>query len=186
MLFRSEGVKSANKFVGRVVALKDMLVHGEEVSDELSYIINFTIKKVTEDIDKIKFNTAIAQLMTCVNEIYKIRRITDGEFKILLTLLNPFAPHITEELWTQCGYGKDITNASWPKYDESKLVQKTVEIAVQINSKIVAKANIDTSKSQGEILAEVKGDEKIKALLDGKTIVKEIYVPNRIVNSIVK
>ena len=181
-----EGVKSANKFVGRVVALKDMLTRGEEVSDELSYIINFTIKKVTEDIDKIKFNTAIAQLMTCVNEIYKLRRITDGEFKILLTLLNPFAPHITEELWTQCGYGKDITNASWPKYDESKLVQKTIEIAVQINSKIVAKANIDTSKSQGEILTEVKGDEKIKALLDGKTIVKEIYVPNRIVNIIVK
>ena len=112
--------------------------------------------------------------------------MSDGEFKILLTLLNPFAPHITEELWTQCGYGKDITNASWPKYDESKLVQKTVEIAVQINSKIVAKADIDTSKSHGEILAEIKGNEKIKALLEGKTIVKEIYVPNRIVNIIVK
>lgn len=181
-----EGVKSANKFVGRVVALKDMLMPGNEVREELSYIINATIKKVTEDIDKVKFNTAIAQLMTCVNEIYKVKSINDKEFQILLILLNPFAPHITEELWTLCGYGKDITNATWPICDESKLTRKMVEIAVQINSKIVAKANIDTSLSQEEILQYVKADEKVKPLLENKSVVKEIYVPNRIVNIIVK
>lgn len=181
-----EGVKSANKFVGRVVNLKEMLTVGETISDELAYIINATIKKVSEDIEKIKFNTAIAQLMTCVNEIYKNKKLNNAEYRVLLTLLNPFAPHITEELWTQCGYGKDFTNATWPKVDESKLQRKMVEIAVQVNSKIITKANIDTSLSQDEILSLVKEDEKIKPLLEGKNIVKEIYVPNRIVNIIVK
>ena len=181
-----EGVKSANKFVGRVINLKDMLSVGDTISDELAYIINATIKKVSEDIEKIKFNTAIAQLMTCVNEIYKNKKLNNAEYRVLLTLLNPFAPHITEELWTQCGYGKDFTNATWPKVDESKLQRKMVEIAVQVNSKIITKANIDTSLSQDEILSLVKEDEKIQPLLEGKNIVKEIYVPNRIVNIIVK
>ena len=181
-----EGVRSANKFVGRVVALKDILVEGEQVSKELAYIINTTIKKVTEDIDKVKFNTAIAQLMTCVNEIYKVKKLNNAEYRILLTLLNPFAPHITEELWTQCGYGKDMTNATWPSYDESKLVRAEVEIAIQVNSKIVAKTNIETTSSQQEVLEQAKQDPKVQQLISDKTIVKEIYVPNRIVNIIVK
>ena len=181
-----EGVRSANKFVGRVFALKDILVEGEQVSKELAYIINTTIKKVTEDIDKVKFNTAIAQLMTCVNEIYKVKKLNNAEYRILLTLLNPFAPHITEELWTQCGYGKDMTNATWPSHDESKLVRAEVEIAIQVNSKIVAKTNIETTSSQQEVLEQAKQDPKVQQLISDKTIVKEIYVPNRIVNIIVK
>ena len=181
-----EGVKSANRFVLRVCGLKDMLVEGEEVSDELAYDINFAIKKVTEDIEKIKFNTAISQLMILVNAIYKNKKINNAEYRILLTLLNPFAPHITEELWTECGYGKNILNATWPKCDEKKLVQNLVEIAVQVNSKIVARVNINPTLSQEQILSNVKQSEEIKSLLEGKTIVREIYVPGRIINFIIK
>ena len=181
-----EGVKSANKFVSRVYGIKDFLTEGDEVSNEHSFIIHSTIKKVTEDIDKIKFNTALSQLMILVNAIYKTKKINKCEYKILLTLLNPFAPHITEELWSLCGFGENFLNATWPSYDETKLVQDQVEIAVQVNSKIVARVNICPNNSQEEILSQVKENAIIKSLLEGKTIIREIYVPSRIINFIAK
>ena len=181
-----DGAKSAYKFLNRVYEMQNMLERGDKVSDELAFIMNSTIKKVTEDIDKIKFNTAISQLMICVNEIYKNKKLNDAEYKILLTLLNPFAPHVTEEIWTKCGYGKNITNAVWPTYDESKLVQSTVEIAVQVNSKIVSRMVVDTSLDDNALVEFVKTDDKVKSLVDGKTIVKAIVVKGRLVNLIVK
>ena len=124
--------------------------------------------------------------MILSNEIAKVKQINRYEYKALLILLNPFAPHITEELWTQCGFGETMKDAEWPEYDENKLVKNVVEIAVQVNSKIVARVNVNSGDSQENILAYVKGQDLIKPLIDGKTIVKEIYVPGRIVNIIVK
>ena len=181
-----EGVKSANKFMTRVCGMKDFLCDGQKISKELSYIFNYTIKKVTEDIDKVKFNTAISQLMILVNAIYKEKKVNRYEYKTLLTLLNPFAPHITEELWMQCGFGNNFLNATWPSYDESKLVQDKVEIAVQVNSKIVARVDINPNDSQEDIINGVKVDRHIAPMLEGKNVLKEIYVPGRIINFIVK
>ena len=181
-----DGAKSAYKFLNRVWDMQSFLVRGDKVGDELAYSINSTIKKVTEDIDKVKFNTAISQLMICVNDIYKVKKINDAEYKALLTLLNPFAPHMTEEIWTLCGYGKDITNATWPVCDETKLVRAEVEIAVQVNSKIVARMTVDSSLSDDELVAKIKEEEKVASLVAGKTVVKAIVVKGRLVNLIVK
>ena len=141
---------------------------------------------MTQDIDNIKFNTAISALMILSNEIAKAKKINHNEYKTLLTLLNPFAPHITEEMWTGCGFGESMKDAKWPEYDENKLVKNVVEIAVQVNSKIVARVNICPNDTQENILGFVKQQEAIKPLIEGKTIVKEISVPGRIVNRIVK
>ncbi len=181
-----DGAKSAYKFLNRVWDMQNFLETGDKVTDELAFALNTTIKKVTEDIDKVKFNTAISQLMICVNEIYKNKKINNAEYKILLTLLSPFAPHMTEEIWVNCGYGENITNAVWPTCDESKLVQSKVEIAVQVNSKIITRMVVDTSLSDDALIDVVKDDEKIKPLIDGKIIVKAIVVKGRLVNLIVK
>ncbi|MBQ8444342.1 MAG: leucine--tRNA ligase [Clostridia bacterium] len=179
-----EGVKACYKFINKIVSFKDMLVEGEQYSKELEVAMHTAIKKVSQDIDNIKFNTAISALMILSNEVAKVKKLNHAEYKTLLTLLNPFAPHITEELWVECGFGKDMRDSTWPKYDENKLVKSEVEIAVQVNSKIVARVNINTESKQDEILAQVKANENVAKAITGKTIVKEIYVPGRIVNII--
>ena len=179
-----EGVKACYKFINKIVSFKDMLVEGEQYSKELEVAMHAAIKKVSQDIDNIKFNTAISALMILSNEVAKVKKLNHAEYKTLLTLLNPFAPHITEELWVECGFGKDMRDSTWPKYDENKLVKSEVEIAVQVNSKIVARVNINTESKQDEILAQVKANENVAKAITGKTIVKEIYVPGRIVNII--
>lgn len=146
-----------------------------------------TVKKVSEDIESMKYNTAIAALMTLLNQIYDNGKINRAELKTLLLLVNPFAPHITEEMWSTLGYGEMLAkDGVWPEYDEAKCIDDTVEIAVQINGKIRAKIEIAADASNDEAIAAAKADEKVAQELAGKNIIKEIYVKGRLVNIVAK
>ncbi len=180
-------VKGCKRFVDRIWNLQEILVDGDEFSKELSSSFHKTIKKVTEDIETLKYNTAIAALMTLLNAIYTKGAINKAELKALLLLVNPFAPHVTEELWEVCGYGKMMAaDGEWPTYDEAKCIDETIEIVVQINGKIRAKLNVAADIEQADAIAAAKADEKVAAELDGKNIIKEIYVKGKLVNIVAK
>ena len=180
-------VKGCKRFVDRIWNLQEILVDGDEFSKELSSSFHKTIKKVTEDIEALKYNTAIAALMTLLNAIYTKGSINKAELKALLLLVNPFAPHVTEEMWETCGYGKMIAaDGEWPTYDEAKCIDETIEIVVQINGKIRAKLNVPADIEQADAIALAKADEKVAAELDGKNIIKEIYVKGKLVNIVAK
>ena len=147
---------------------------------------NKTIKKVTEDIANLGFNTAIAAMMALLNEIGAKKSINKAEYRTLLILLNPFAPHITEEIWENMGFGGQIAHTQWPKFDEAKCVEATVEIPVQINGKIRARIHMALDLSKDDMLSTALADEAIKAATEGKTVVKTICVPNKLVNIVVK
>ena len=176
------GTKACNKFLNKVWALQGVLTDDENMTKDLEYILHTTIKKVTEDIDNCKFNTAVAQLMTCVNEMQKIGKVSREDYRTLLLLLNPFAPHITEELWNECSFTPKFENAVWPTYDESKLVKAEVEIVAQINSKIRGRLTIAQNATQDEVVAAA-----CKQLgIDSSSIIKVIYIAGRLINFIVK
>lgn len=179
-------VKGCKRFMDRTWGLQDILVDGDTFSKELEVPFNKTIKKVSEDIEGMKFNTAIAALMSLINEIYDNGKINKAELKAFITLLYPFAPHMTEEIFKEQGFGGMMANGSWVDYDEAKCVDETIEIVAQINGKIRAKLNIAADASQDEVLALAKADEKVATEIAGKTIVKELYVPGRLVNIVVK
>ena len=180
-------VKGCKRFVDRIWNLQEILVDGDEFSKELSSSFHKTIKKVTEDIEALKYNTAIAALMTLLNAIYTKGSINKAELKALLLLVNPFAPHVTEEMWETCGYGKMMAaDGEWPTYDEAKCIDETIEIVVQINGKIRAKLNVPADIEQADAVAAAKADEKVAAELDGKNIIKEIYVKGKLVNIVAK
>ena len=180
-------VKGCTRFIDRIWNLQEILTEGEEYSKELSSAFHKTTKKVTEDIETLKYNTAIAALMTLLNNIYDKGAINRAELKTLLLLVNPFAPHVTEEMWEKCGFGKMLAaDGVWPAYDEAKCVDDTIEIVVQINGKIRAKLNVPADIEQAEALALAKEDEKIKDELQGKNIIKEIYVKGKLVNIVAK
>ena len=180
-------VKGCKRFVDRIWNLQEILVDGDEFSKELSSSFHKTIKKVTEDIEALKYNTAIAALMTLLNAIYTKGSINKAELKALLLLVNPFAPHVTEEMWETCGYGKMMAaDGEWPTYDEAKCIDETIEIVVQINGKIRAKLNVPADIEQVDAIALAKADEKVAAELDGKNIIKEIYVKGKLVNIVAK
>ena len=180
-------VKGCKRFVDRIWNLQEILVDGDEFSKELSCFFHKTIKKVTEDIETLKYNTAIAALMTLLNAIYTKGSINRAELKALLLLVNPFAPHVTEEMWEVCGYGKMIAaDGVWPTYDEAKCIDETIEIVVQINGKIRAKLNVPADIEQADAIALAKADEKVSAELNGKNIIKEIYVKGKLVNIVAK
>ena len=180
-------VKGCKRFVDRIWNLQEILVDGDEFSKELSSSFHKTIKKVTEDIEALKYNTAIAALMTLLNAIYTKGSINKAELKVLLLLVNPFAPHVTEEMWEVCGFGKMIAaDGEWPTYDEAKCIDETIEIVVQINGKIRAKLNVAADIEQADAIAAAKADEKVAAELDGKNIIKEIYVKGKLVNIVAK
>ena len=180
-------VKGCKRFVDRIWNLQEILVDGDEFSKELSSSFHKTIKKVTEDIETLKYNTAIAALMTLLNAIYTKGAINKAELKALLLLVNPFAPHVTEELWEVCGFGKMMAeDGVWPTYDEAKCVDETIEIVVQINGKIRAKLNVAADIEQADAIEAAKADEKVAAELDGKNIIKEIYVKGKLVNIVAK
>ena len=181
-----DGVKACKKFITRVENLQDILVDGDNFSSELEVAFHTAIKKVSQDIDGIKFNTAISAMMILLNEINKVGKINHFEYKVLLTLLNPFAPHITEEIWTNLGYAPKISEVMWPKWDDNKLVKNEVEYAIQINNKIVDKMNIPTNIEDSEIEKLVKDNEKVLNSLNGRSIVKVIVIKNRLVNIIAK
>ena len=180
-------VKGCKRFVDRIWKLQEILTDGDEYSKELSSAMHKAIKKVSEDIEGMKYNTAIAALMTLLNQIYDNGKINRAELKTLLLLVNPFAPHITEEMWSTLGYGEMLAkDGVWPEYDEAKCIDDTVEIAVQINGKIRAKIEIAANASNDEAIAAAKADEKVAQELAGKNIIKEIYVKGRLVNIVAK
>ena len=178
-----DGVKGCRRFLERVWKLQTILVDGEEYSAELMTKMHQTIKKVSQDFENLKYNTAIAAMMALINEFYKKNSVTKGELITLLQLLNPVAPHITEEIWSAIGCEGRVYQSAWPEYDEAKTVESTVEIAVQINGKIKATIMIDKDADKDSVIAA--GKEAIADKLTG-TIVKEIYVPGRIVNIVQK
>ena len=182
----SSSIKGCKRFLDRVWALQDITVDGDAYSPELESAMHKTVKKVTQDIEDLKFNTAIAAMMALLNTISENGKINRAEYRTLLILLNPFAPHITEELYSQLGFEGMLNEQSWPAYDESKCVDDTVEIAVQVNGKVKAKIVIASSSEKEQVIAQVKNDDKIRALIEGKTVVKEIYVPGKLVNIVVK
>jgi len=182
----SASIKGCKRFLEKVWALTDILVGGNNYRTELESAFHRTIKKVTEDIEGLKMNTAIATLMSLLNDILSTKQITRKEFETFLILLNPFAPHITEELWEICEYDGMLNEAKWPEYDEAKCVDSSVEIVAQINGKIKARLTIPADTTSEKALSIVKAEAAIAKELEGKTIIKELYVPKKLVNIVVK
>ena len=179
-------IKGSKRFLDKVWALSDKLTDGDSYRAELESAFHRTIKKVTEDIEGLKMNTAIAALMSLLNDIQGFGGINEAEFKTYLILLNPFAPHMTEELWQQAGFEGMLNEAEWPKYDEAKCADSTVEIAVQVNGKIKARINVAADISAPDAIAAAKADGTVTAAIEGKSIIKELYVPKKLVNIVVK
>ncbi len=179
-------VKGCKRFIDRVWALQDILTEGDGYSKELESAFHKTIKKVSEDIEGMKFNTAIAALMTLLNDIYNKGSINNAELKTFVTLLNPFAPHVTEEIWAAQNYGGMLANGHWVDYDEAKCVDDEIEIVAQINGKVRAKLMIPAEIESAEAIELAKKDPAIAAAIEGKNVVKELYVKGRLVNIVVK
>ena len=179
-------IKGSKRFLDKIWALSDKLTDGDDYRPELESAFHRTIKKVTEDIDGLKMNTAIAALMSLLNDIQSQGGINRAEFKTYLILLNPFAPHITEELWQQAGFKGMLNEAEWPAYDESKCADSTVEIAVQVNGRIKARINVAADITAADAIAAAKRESAVAELTEGKSIVKELYVPKKLVNIVVK
>lgn len=179
-------VKGCKRFVDRIWALQDKVVDSDEYSDKLRSLMHKTIKKVSDDIESMKFNTAIAAMMTLLNEIYNVGYITKKEFRDLLIILNPFAPHVTEELYQMIGCEGVLDEQEWVTYDEALCKDDTIEIVCQINGKVKSKLTIPTDAAKDDVIALAKADEAIVKATEGKNIVKEIYVPNKLVNLVVK
>lgn len=182
----SASIKGCRRFLERVWALQDHVSPQENLSAELEASFNKCIKKVTEDIENLKFNTAIAAMMTLLNEIADKGSITKGEFKILLLLLNPFAPHISEEIWSLQNFGGMVSSQKWPAYDQSKCKVDAAEIAVQLNGKLRGVVMLPIEATQDEAFAAASSLEKIAGLLQDKKIVKIIHIKGKLINIVVK
>ena len=180
----SSSIKGCKRFLDRTAGLLDILADGDGYSEKLEGSFHKTIKKVSADIDGLKMNTAIAALMSLINEIYSAGSITKGELRTFLLLLNPFAPHLTEEMWQQAGFEGYLHNASFPQYDESKCGDDMVEIVLQLSGKIKAKVMVEADISAADAIALAK--DRLADALNGKTVVKEIYVPKKLVNIVAK
>ncbi len=184
--WNSASIKGCRRFVERFWNLQDIVVDGDSFRESLETSFHKTIKKVTEDIDNLKANTAIAAMMALLNEIADTGSITREEYRTFTLLLNPFAPHVTEEVWSVMGFGGVVTDQKWPAYDEEKCKENSIEIVAQINGKVRAKLVIPADIEADEAIALAKKDEKIAEAIDGKTIVKELYVKGRLVNIVVR
>ena len=181
-----KSIRGCKRFLERVCALSEQLTDSDEYSKELEADFHRTVKKVTSDIDELKMNTAIAALMSLLNDIAAKGSITRGEFKTFITLLNPFAPHITEELWEKAGFEGELNGTEWPSFDEAKCQDATVEIVVQINGKIRLKLQVAADISAADAIALAKSQPGVAEAIEGKTVVKELYVPKKLVNIVVK
>lgn len=178
-----DGVKGCKRFLDRVWKLQDMITEDANYSSDMETKMHQTIKKVSNDFESLKYNTAIASMMALINDFYKKNQVTKGEFKTLITLLNPVAPHMTEELWEALDFKGRVYQSTWPEYEEAKTVEDTIEIAIQINGKTKGTVMIGKDESKEDVIAKAK--EVIADKITG-TIVKEIYVPGRIVNIVQK
>lgn len=181
-----KSIRGCKRFLERVCSLTDIINDSNEYSKNLETHFNRAVKKVTEDIDALKMNTAIATLMSLINDIYAEGSITKKEFKVFITLLNPFAPHLTEELWQQAGFEGMLNKTEWPSFDLDKCIDKSVEIVAQVNGKIKCKLNVDTDISADDALSLAKAQPAVIEAMSGKTVIKELYVPKKLVNIVVK
>lgn len=179
--WNSDSIKGCKRFIEKYWNLQEKVKDGNEYSPEHEALMHKTIKKVTYDIDNLKANTAIASMMTLVNE-FSQKGCNKAELKTLTILLNPFAPHVTEEMWQVMSFGGMVNEAQWPTYDEEKTKENSVEIVIQVMGKVRSKLTISVDMPKDEVLAAAKADAKIAELLDGKEIKKEIYVPGKLVN----
>ncbi len=178
-------IRGCKRFLDRTASLTDMVKEGD-VTPKLENAFHKTIKKVTEDIDDMKFNTAIAAMMTLLNLIFDNGSLTVGELKVFITLLNPFAPHLTEEMWENLGGCGLLSVASWPEYDQTKTVDEMIEIAIQINGKLRGTISIPFNSPENNVLEAVKAEGNIAGMISDKKIIKEIYIMNKLVNIVVK
>ena len=179
------GVKGCRRFLERVAALTDV-AKGKGSTPALEKQFHKTVKKVSSDIEEMKFNTALAALMTLINEISDVGTLTVDELKTFIALLCPFAPHLCEEIWESLGEKGFLSLAPWPTYDEDKVVDSEVEIAVQINGKLRGTVTVSADADQASVLGVVRSSEKIAPLIEGKQVIKEIYIPGKIVNIVVR
>ncbi len=183
----SDSIKGCRRLVERFYNFLNVMTDDEGIRPELETPINKTIKKVGDDIEILKFNTAIAALMTLINEIYNTGSVTKGELRIFTILLSPFAPHVAEEVWEKGRLGSGFAaQQKWPEYDESKCIESTVEIVVQVNGKVRDKITVDADIDQTGAIEKAKQSEKVQSFIDGKNIVKEIYVKGKLVNIVAK
>ncbi len=185
-VWSDNGLKGCKKFLDRVYRMKDKLIESKTYSKELESIIHKTIKKVTNDMLSMKFNTAVSALMILVNEYDKMDNITTADYKVLLTLLNPMAPHMTEELNEECHLGDILAYTKWPEYEESKTIDDVLEIGVQVNGKLRGSISINLDEEEESVKEKALTEENIKRHIDGKEVLKVIVVKNRIVNIITK
>ena len=181
-----ESIRGCGKFLDRVWGLQDILSEGTEYSKEFESMMHKAIKKVTNDIEEMKFNTSVSTFMTMVNEFTKAKKINKVEYKTFLQLLNPFAPHMTEEIWSQLGEEKEISQTPWPTYDEAKTIDAEIEIPVQINGKLKAAVVVPKDADEATVEEKANENETILKLTEGKTIIKKIYVKGKIYNIVVK
>ncbi len=183
--WNTDGARGCKRFLDRVWRLMEMVTDSDKISSDMAFDVHTAIKKVTEDIEKMKFNTAIAQLMTLVNQFYQKGSVTRGELCVLLQLLNPIAPHVTEEMNALCGFGGELFYRQWPKWDERALVKSEVEVAVQVNGKVRGRIMVasDLTKEGAEAYFAESAD--VLKILDGKPVKKLVYVPGRLVNIVV-
>lgn len=181
-----DGVKGCRRFLERVWKLKDIVVDGDEYSKELETSIHKTIKKVSEDYETLKFNTAIAALMALLNEFNDVGKITKADIKTFLILLNPVAPHITEELWELLGFEGMLNESKWPEYDQNKIQEDVIEMPVQVNGKVRGVIEISPDATQEMAREKAKENENIMKHIEGKEIVKEIFIAGKIYNIVVK
>ena len=179
-------MKGCKRFLDRIWALQDKLIDGDEYRPELRANMHRTIKKVSQDIEEMKFNTAVAAMMSLLNDIYDIGTINRAEYRDLLIMLNPFAPHITEELYEICKFGGYVHDQKWVIYNEEFCIEDTIEIAVQVNGKLRGTVKIASDTEKDDAILAAKSDPKIAEFIGGKEIVKEIYVPKKLVNIVVK
>ena len=184
--WNTSSIAGCKRFLDRIWKLQDRVIDGDSYRPEMEVLFNKTIKKVSEDIETLKYNTAIAAMMGMLNQIEASGAITCREYRDLLIMLNPFAPHITEELFEIMGFGSPITSQKWVTYDSNKCTESTVEIAVQICGKVRAKINVPVDIEAADAIALAKQDEKIASAIAGKTIVKELYVKGKLVNIVAK
>ena len=184
--WNTSSIKGSKRFLERVAALTDMMTPEEGYSPELAGSFHKMIKKVSEDIEGLKCNTAIAAMMSVLNEIYDKGSVTRGELMTFITLLNPFAPHLTEEINEVLGNREMLARAKWPEYDPAKCVDAAVEIAVQVSGKIKARLMIPTDSTEEAVKALVMADANVQAALAGKTVIKEIYVKGKLYNIVAK
>ena len=183
--WNESSMKGCKRFLERVADLYD-LASGNGVTPKLETAFHKTVKKVSTDIEEMKFNTAIAAMMALINEIYEVKTLTRDELKILVRLLCPFAPHLSEELWEMLGGEGLCSLAAWPEWDEAKTVESAVEVAVQINGKVRSTVVLPLNCPAAEAIATAKQDARIAAAIEGKTVVKEISIPNKIINIVVR